>query len=129
TVSGEISLSIPAVPDALPFVRSGRLRALGVTSLKRIAQLPDVPPIAETLPGYEFTTWQGLLAPKNTPRAIVTSLSERVRKLLSVPENAKRFNDGGLDIVASTPDEFAIHLKKEIQKWGKVIKERGMKLD
>jgi tripartite-type tricarboxylate transporter receptor subunit TctC len=129
TVSGEISLSIPAVPDGLPFIRSGRLRALGVTSLKRAAQLPDVPTIAETLPGYEFTTWQGLLVPKNTPRAIVTSLSERIKKSLSVTENAKRFNDGGLDIVASTPDEFAAHLKKETEKWGKVIRERGMKVE
>jgi tripartite-type tricarboxylate transporter receptor subunit TctC len=128
-VSGEISLTIPALPDALPFLRAGRLRALGVTSLKRTQQLPDVPAIAETLPGYEFTTWQGLLAPIKTPRAIVTSLSERVKKSLAVTENTKRFADGGLDIVASTPEEFTAHLKKEIEKWGKVIKERGMKAD
>jgi tripartite-type tricarboxylate transporter receptor subunit TctC len=129
TVSGEISLSIPALPDGLPFIRSGRLRALGVTSVKRAVQLPDVPTIAETVPGYEFTTWQGLLAPKNTPRAIVMSLSERIKKSLSAAENAKRFNDGGLDIVAGTPDEFAAHLKKEVDKWGKVIRERGMKAE
>ena len=129
TLSGEISLGFPALPDTLAHVRSGRLRALGVTSLKRAQQLPDVPTIAETLPGYEFTTWQGLLAPKNTPRAIVTSLSERVRKSLSAPEHIKRFNDSGLDIIASTPDEFSAHLKKEIEKWGKVIKERGMKAE
>ena len=129
TVSGEISLTIPAVTDGLPFIRSGRLRALSVTSLKRAPQLPDVPAIAETLPGYEFISWQGLLAPKNTPRAIVTSLSERIKKSLSVTENTRRFNDGGLDIVASTPDEFAAHLKKEIEKWGKVIKERGMRVE
>lgn len=129
TLSGEISLGFPALPDTLPHVRSGKLRALGVTSLKRAQQLPDIPTIAETLPGYEFTTWQGLLAPKNTPRAIVTSLSERVRKSLSAPEHIKRFNDSGLDIIASTPDDFAAHLKKEVEKWGKVIKERGMKAE
>jgi len=117
------------MPDTLAYVRSGRLRALGVTSLKRAQQLPDVPTIAETLPGYEFTTWQGLLAPKNTPRAIVVALSERIRKLLGTPEQLKRFNDAGLDIIASTPDEFAAHLKKEVEKWGKVIKERGMKAE
>jgi tripartite-type tricarboxylate transporter receptor subunit TctC len=129
TVSGEISITIPAVTDGLPFIRSGRLRALGVTSTRRVPQLPDVPAIAETLPGYEFASWQGLLAPKNTPRTIVTSLSERIKKSLSVAENAKRFSDGGLDIIASTPDEFAAHLKTEAAKWGKVIRERGLKID
>ena len=129
TLSGEISVGFPALPDTLAHVRSGKLRALGVTSAKRSPQLPDVPTMAETLPGYEFTTWQGLLAPKNTPRAIVSALSERIKKSLSAPEHIKRFNDSGLDIIASTPDEFAIHLKKEIEKWGKVIKERGMKAE
>jgi len=129
TLSGEISLGFPALPDTLAHVRSGKLRALGITSAKRAQQLPDVPTIGETLPGYEFTTWQGLLAPKNTPRAIVTGLSERIKKSLNAPEHIKRFSDSGLDIIASTPDEFAAHLKKEIEKWGKVIKERGMKVD
>jgi tripartite-type tricarboxylate transporter receptor subunit TctC len=128
-LSGEIGLGFPALPDTLAHVRSGKLRALGVTSLKRVPQLPDVPVIADTLPGYEFTTWQGLLAPKNTPRAIATALSDRIKKLLSAPEQVKRFHDSGLDIIASTPDEFAAHLKKEVEKWGRVIKERGMKAD
>jgi tripartite-type tricarboxylate transporter receptor subunit TctC len=128
-LSGEISLGFPALPDTLPHLRSGKLRALGVTSVKRARQLPDVPSISETLPGYEFTTWQGLLAPKNTPRAIVMALSERIRKSLANPDHIKRFNDSGLDIIASTPDEFAAHLKKEVERWGKVIKERGMRAD
>ena len=128
-VSGEISMGFPAVPDAFAYIRSGRLRALGVTSIKRVPQLPDVPAIAEVLPGYEFTTWQGLLAPRNTPRAIVDSLNARIKKSLAAPEHIKRFNDIGLDIIASTPDEFAIHLKKETEKWGKVIRERGMKAE
>ena len=129
TVSGEISMGFPAVPDAFAYIRSGRLRALGVTSLKRVPQLPDTPAIAETLPGYEFTTWQGLLAPRNTPRAVIDSLNARIKKSLSAPEHIKRFNDIGLDIIASTPEEFAVHLKKEIEKWGKVIRECGMKAE
>ncbi len=128
-LSGEVGIGFPALPDTLPHVRSGKLRALGVTSAKRMPQLPNVPAIAETLPGYEFTTWQGLLAPKNTPRAIATSLSERIKKSLANPDHIKRFNDSGLEIIASTPDEFTAHLKKEIEKWGKVIKERGMKAE
>ena len=129
TLSGEISIGFPVLPDTLAHVRSGRLRALGVTSLKRAPQLPDVPTVAETLPGYEFTTWQGLLAPKNTPHAIVASLSERIKKSLSAPEHIKRFNDSGLDIIASTPEEFEVHLKKETEKWGRVIKERRIKAE
>ncbi len=128
-LSGEVGIGFPALPDTLPHVRSGKLRALGVTSAKRVPQLPNVPAIGETLPGYEFTTWQGLLAPKNTPRAIATSLSERIKKSLANPDHIKRFNDSGLEIIASTPDEFTAHLKKEIEKWGKVIKERGMKAE
>ncbi|MEQ1774481.1 MAG: tripartite tricarboxylate transporter substrate binding protein [Burkholderiales bacterium] len=128
-LSGEIGIGFPALPDTLPHVRSGKMRAIGVTSVKRAPQLPNVPAIGETLPGYEFTTWQGMLAPKNTPRAIVTSLSERIQKSLANPDYIKRFNDSGLDIIASTPDEFAAHLKKEVEKWGKVIKERGMKAE
>ena len=129
TVSGEISMGFPAVPDAFAYIRSGRLRVLGVTSIKRVPQLPDVPAIAEVLPGYEFTTWQGLLAPRNTPRSVIDSLNARIKKSLSAPEHIKRFNDIGLDIIASTPDEFAVHLKKETEKWGKVIRERGMKAE
>ena len=128
-VSGEISMGFPAVPDAFAYIRSGRLRVLGVTSIKRVPQLPDVPAIAEVLPGYEFTTWQGLLAPRNTPRSVIDSLNARIKKSLSAPEHIKRFNDIGLDIIASTPDEFAVHLKKETEKWGKVIRERGMKAE
>ena len=129
SVSGEISINFNTLPDSLSYVRSGRLRAIGVSSAKRAPQLPDVPAIAETLPGYEFTSWQGILAPRNTPRTIVMSLGERIKKSLSTPENTKRFNDAGLDIIASTPDEFAAHLKSEVEKWSKVIRERKMKAE
>ncbi len=129
SVSGEISINFNTLPDSLSYVRSGRLRAIGVSSAKRAPQLPDVPAIAETLPGYEFTSWQGILAPRNTPRAIVMSLGEHIKKSLSTPENTKRFNDAGLDITASTPDEFAAHLKSEVEKWSKVIRERKMKAE
>ena len=130
TVSGEISMGFSTLPDTLGYLRSGRLRALGVTSAQRAPQLPDVPTIAEAgLPGYEFTTWQGMLAPKNTPRTIVTVLNERIKKTLTTPEQIKRFNNAGLEVIASTPDEFAAHLRKEVEKWSKVIKERGMKAE
>ena len=129
SVSGEISINFNTLPDSLSYVRSGRMRALGVSTVKRAPALPDVPAIAETVPGYDFTTWQGILAPRNTPRTVVTSLGDRIKKSLSVPENIKRFNDAGLDIIASTPDEFSAHLKAEVEKWGTVIKERKLKAE
>ncbi len=128
-LSGETNMGYPPLPSAIAHSRAGRLRALGVTSLKRVPQLPDVPTIAETLPGYEFSTWQGMLAPRNTPGAIIATLSARIKKTLSAADQIKRFNGAGLDIAASTPDEFAVHLKKETSKWSKVIKERGMKVE
>lgn len=129
TLSGEISMGFSTVPTTLGYLRAGRLRALGVTTEKRVPQLPDVPTIAETYPGYEFSTWQGILAPRATPRAIVDSLNARIKKVLAVADTAKRMSDGGFDIIASTPEEFATYLKKESEKWGKVIKERGMKVE
>lgn len=129
TLSGEISMGISTVPSLLGYVRAGRLRALGVTTEKRVPQMPEVPTIAQTLPGYEFSTWQGILAPRNTPRAIVDSLNARIKKSLTTPDTAKRFSDAGFDVIASTPDEFAAYLKKETEKWGRVFRERGIKAE
>ena len=127
TLSGEISMGFSTIPTTLGYLHAGRLRALGVTTDKRAPQLPDVPTIAETLPGYEFSTWQGILAPKNTPRAIVDALAARIKKALVAGDTAKRLSDSGFDVIASTPDEFAAYLKLESDKWGKVLRERGFK--
>jgi tripartite-type tricarboxylate transporter receptor subunit TctC len=128
-LSGEIEIAFTNFSETSEFVKAGRLRGLGVSSAKRVPSMPDVPAIAETLPGFEFTTWQGLLAPRGTPRPIVALLNERLKKALAAPDQVKRFQDRGLDIIASTPEEFAAHLKSEYQKWGRVIKERGMKAE
>jgi len=130
TISGETQVTFSNVSETTGLVQSKRLRALGVTSLKRTAVLPDVPTIAEAgLPGYEFTTWHALLAPKATPPAIVATLSEKVRAAMRSPEMAQRFTDRGLDVIGSTSDELARHLRSEVQKWGRVIKERGMRAE
>jgi len=130
TMSGEVSISFSNIAETTAFVRSGRLRALGVTSLKRSPALPDVPTISEAgIPGYEFVTWHAMVAPKGTPRAIIALLNERVVKVLRAPDTVKRFGDIGLDVIGSSPEELAAHLKKEAAKWGKVIKERGMKAE
>ncbi len=130
TISGEVSVSFSGVAETSRYDKAGRLRALGVSSLKRSAALPDVPTIAEAgIPGYEFVTWNAILAPKNTPRAIVTLLNERIGKAMQAPDLQQRFRELGFDVIASTPEELGAHLKKEAAKWSKVIKERGMKVD
>jgi tripartite-type tricarboxylate transporter receptor subunit TctC len=129
TLSGETQITFSNISETTGLVKAGRLRAIGVTSLKRATVLPDVPTIAETLPGYEFTTWHALLAPRGTPPAIVALLSERTRAILRSPETARRFADRGLDVIASTPEELGGHLRREMEKMGRVIRERGMKAE
>jgi tripartite-type tricarboxylate transporter receptor subunit TctC len=130
TIAGDTEIIVSGVSEATPFAAAGKLRALGITSRARSPAFPDIPTIAESgLPGYEFVTWHGLLAPKGTPRAIVLLLNDRVKKTMAAPEQVKLFQKNGLDIVAGTPEEFAAHLKKESAKWGRVIKERGMRAE
>lgn len=128
-MSGEVAITFTNFSETSVFVKAGRLRALGISSLKRNPTMPDVPTIGESLPGYEFTTWHGLLAPRKTPAPVIGVLSERLRKAMAAPDQAKRFHDRGLDVIASTPEEFGAHLHAEYNKWGRVIKERGMKAD
>ena len=129
-MSGEVGIVFANFAETSGHVKAGKLRALGVTSAKRAATLPDVPTIAEAgLPGYEFTTWHGILAPKGTPRAIVALLNDRLKKSLAAPDQAKRFQDHGLDVIASTPEEFATFLAAEYNRWGRVIRERGMRAE
>jgi tripartite-type tricarboxylate transporter receptor subunit TctC len=105
------------------------LRALGVTSAKRAAALPEVPTVAESVPGYEFVTWHGVLAPRGTPREIVALLNGKLKDVLRSPELSARFAQMGLDVIASSPEEFSAHLKKELEKWGRVIRERQLRVE
>jgi tripartite-type tricarboxylate transporter receptor subunit TctC len=124
-LGGEVGITFPNISEAIPHAKSGRLIVLGVGSSKRSPALPEVPTIAEAgLPGYEFVTWHGVLAPKGTPAAIVSLLNAKIRETLSAPDLAHRFAEMGFEIVASSPEEFAAHLRRESEKWGKVIRER-----
>ena len=128
TLAGETQVTFSNISETLPLVQAGRLRVLGVTSLKRAAVLPKVPTIAESgLPGYEFLTWHALVAPAGTPPAVIKKLSEVVRATLRSPDTVQKFTTRGLDVIGSTPEELATHLKREVEKMGRVIKERGMR--
>ncbi len=131
TMSGEVQLYfVNAIPDALPHIQARKLKALGITAAKRNPAAPQIPTMAEAgVPGYEFTTWEILAAPKATPAPILATLSDKVRAALKTPETVKRWQDSGFDIIASTPEEMTAHLNSEIKKWRVVFKEQGIKAE
>ncbi len=127
-MGGEIGITFNNIADTLPHVKSGRLRALGTTGARRSPALPDVPTIDEGgLTGYEFTAWHGILAPREVPPAHIAAINAKLREALRTPEVAKRFEELGLDIIASTPAAFGAHLKSEHEKWGRLVKERNIR--
>ena len=128
-MSGEVTATFTNIAETATFVRAQKLRAIGVSSLKRSPALPEIPTVAEGLPGYEFMTWFVLAAPAKTPRAVVTQLNEQMKKTLAMPEQGRLFADRGLDIVASTSEAASDHLKKEFERWSHVVKERGMRAE
>lgn len=129
-ISGEVAITFGNISQQVGYINSGRLRALAVTSTERSPAMPELPTVAEAgVPGYEFLTWHGILAPKGTPAQIITLLNAELRKVLTGPGQAKLWQDRGLDVIASSPEEFARRLETEQQKWGRVIKERGIRAE
>jgi tripartite-type tricarboxylate transporter receptor subunit TctC len=127
--SGETQAMIATIGSLIPHLSAKRVRPLGVTSEKRVAQYPDVPAIAETVPGYEFTAWVGVFVPARTPRPIVDKLNAELQKALSAPEVTKILTSQTLDPMHMTPEQFAQRLKSDYDKYAKVIKESGAKLE
>jgi tripartite-type tricarboxylate transporter receptor subunit TctC len=122
-ISGQVPVMFATVSLALPHVRAGRVRALAVSSARRLAAMPELPTIAESgVREYDFSTWYGLLAPAGTPRAIVARLSEEAAKILDEPETRERFASDGIEPLKSSPDEFAAFLARDIERWAKVVK-------
>jgi len=129
-LSGEIDVVFSDVAVVLPHVQSGKLRALAVTSLKPTPLLPTLPSIAESgLPGFAMTSWWGMLAPAGTPQPIVTQLNTELVRILQLPEVIKSFAGLGVDAIFSTPDEFIRLIRSEVEKYAKLIKEIGIKID
>ncbi|MDB6165053.1 MAG: hypothetical protein JWQ83_193 [Lacunisphaera sp.] len=129
-IGGQVQMMFPTALVAVTQVRAGKLRAIGVTSVKRAAVLPDVPTIAESgLPGFEAVSWHGVLAPANTPKPIVARLHGEIVKALNQPDSKERLNAQGLDVIGSTPEEFAAYIKSERAKYDKVIKAAGIRAE
>ena len=129
-IAGEVQATFGSVSQEIGYVKAGRMRALAVTGAKRSPGMPDLPTVAEAgVPGYEFDTWYVVAAPKATPRAIVETLNSHIRKVLSAPDQVKFWEERGLTIINSTPEDATAHLEREQQKWARVVKERGMKAE
>lgn len=129
-IGGQVDLYMASVPSLLGHIRSGKLRALAVSSAKRVSDLPQVPTFAESgLKGFESVTWFGFVAPAATPRDIVMRLNAEFNKALKAPELARKLNEQGATIVSGTPEQFGTLIKQDITRWAGVIQESGTKLD
>jgi len=128
-VGGQVQMLISVIPAVLPTIRSGRLRALGVTSAKRTALVPDVPTIAETVPGYEFIGWYSLFAPANTPSGIINKLNAEIVKGLNTPEFRERFTALGAEPSSSTPQALAAYLREQTEKMRRAVRDSGARPD
>ena len=129
-ISGNVDLYMSSVPTLLGHIKQGKVRALAVTSAKRVDDLPNVPTINESgYKGFDAATWFGLLAPAGTPKDVIAKLNAEFNKALKVPELNKRLSDEGADPAGGTPEQFAALIKDDIPRWGRVVKESGAKVD
>jgi len=128
-LGGQVKVGCLGISSVIGNHRAGQLRILGVTSARRSPQLPDIPSIGETLPGYDATLWSGLLAPKGTPPAVVKRIHDEVSRLAARPDVKAAFEASGTDIVITTPGQFTALLKVELEKWGRIVREVKLQIN
>jgi tripartite-type tricarboxylate transporter receptor subunit TctC len=128
-LSGQVQLSFVTYIASGQHMKSGRLRALGVTTAKRTPVLPDLPAVAETVPGYDSAVWYGFAAPAGTPADVVAKLNSEVLRVLATPDFRDRIALEAITAIGSTPDEFGVFIKSEIARWARVVKASGAKID
>lgn len=128
-IGGRVSLTFSSVSLSIPLVTSGKLRALAITALTRSPILPDLPTVAETIPGYEASTWYGMFLPGGTPGKIVARINREIVKALRAPEIRDRLTLNGAEIVGDTPEQFTAKIKADIAKWGEVVRASGARVD
>jgi len=126
-MSGQVQITCQSVPSLLNFIKSGRIRLLGVTTLKPTVIAPDVPTIAETVPGFELLGWYGLLAPKGTPKEIIGKINKAVLQALKTPEVQEKLITLGAEAAGTTPEEFDRSLQQQTKRWSKVLADAGIK--
>jgi tripartite-type tricarboxylate transporter receptor subunit TctC len=129
-VGGQVQMMITGVVALMPHVKSGKLRALAVTSQKRVASLPNLPTIAESgLNNFDVSSWFGVFLPAGSPKDLVSRMNSEIRKMLEIPEVRQRLIDLGADPASNSPQEFAAYVKSEMARWGAVVRETGARVD
>ncbi|MBY0270078.1 MAG: tripartite tricarboxylate transporter substrate binding protein [Burkholderiales bacterium] len=128
-LAGQVQLMFNNMLSAMPQVKNGRLRAIAVTSSKRSAAVPELPAIAETVPGYEASGWYAALAPAATPRELIAKINNDMNRIMKMPDVTQRLAGDGVEAVGTTAEQFGIYLRSEIVKWGKVVQASGAKAD
>jgi tripartite-type tricarboxylate transporter receptor subunit TctC len=128
-LGGQIPVMFDNLPGAIQNIKAGKVRALGVTTTKRVAELPDVPTIAETVPGYEVSVWYGISGPKGIPAEIVAKLNTAVNAVLTKPVLKERFQQLGGEVMPMSPAQFGKLVADETAKWAKVVKSAGLKVE
>jgi len=129
-IGGQVQLMFDSMPSAMPHVKSGRIRAVAVTSARRSPTMPELPTVAESgVPGFDISTWYGVWAPAGTPKDIVNRLSAEIARALRLPEIRERLAGLGAEPVGNTPEEFAAYCQSELAKWSKIVRESGAKAD
>jgi len=128
-ISGQVHIMFTSMPTVLAHVKGGRLRLLGTGGSKRSAVIPETPPIAETLPGFELVTWYGIFAPARTPDAIVRRLNADIVKTLADPESRDRLAAQGLETMPTTPEELKRYTQQDSNRWARLIKAAGIKTE
>ena len=129
-LGGHVMMIFDNTPNVLPLVKANKVKALAVTSLKRSALAPEVPTVDESgVPGYEVSVWFGTVTQAAVPRDIVTRLNTEINKIIAMPDVRERFKSGGVDPVGGTAEQFTAHIRNEIAKWGKVVKQTGARVD
>lgn len=128
-IGGRLDVIFNTLTGSIPHIKSGRVRALAVASLERSAQLPEVPTVAQTLPGYEVTSFAGVVAPRGTPRPVIERLNRELRTVLDLPDIRRQFTELGGDVKASTPEAMMRHVTDEIAKWKRVVEARKIEIE
>ena len=128
-IGGQVQVSVQSLPSSLQFIKSGKLKVLGVVNEKRVSALPDTPTIGETIKGFGSTPWYGLFAPAGTPKAIVNQLQAAVAKALNAPDTKEKLAAVGCEPYYATPEQFAALIKDDLPKWARIVKDSGATVD
>jgi len=128
-IAGQVSVTIASAVPLIPQVRAGKLRGIAVTGAKRSGALPELPTIGETVPGYDVTNWFGIIAPRGTPRPVITRLNTELNKALGTKELKELLSAQGADPAGGTPEEFAALIRREFARWAKVVRDSGARVD